>query len=176
MAKDPAKAKAATQRWREKNRARFLATKRAWRAKNRDAVRARRKAQYAANRTRELELAAAYKQENREAVAAQSARRLRADPAKNRLARSLRRAAEKRALAPWANKSHMLSFYELAPLVSEETGIPHEVGHIIPLQSKIVCGLHWEGNLQIEPVRENRSKSNRVWPDMPQTQGLIAHG
>ena len=38
------------------------------------------------------------------------------------------------------------------------------VGHIIPIQSRYVCGLHCTANLCIEPARDNYSKGNRVWP------------
>ena len=40
------------------------------------------------------------------------------------------------------------------------------VDNIVPLKSAIVCGLHWEGNLQLLTSVENIKKGNRTWPDM----------
>lgn len=79
------------------------------------------------------------------------------------------RYAERRALlsAPvWACKEKMKGFYEDAVRLSNETGIPHEVDHIVPIKSKYVCGLHCEFNLQVVPREVNRRKSNLYWPDM----------
>ena len=59
-----------------------------------------------------------------------------------------------------ADRSKILDFYKKAEFLSKKTGIPHEVDHIIPLKGEKVCGLHWEGNLQVITRSENRSKSN----------------
>lgn len=61
----------------------------------------------------------------------------------------------------WANKDKIKDIYKAARKLTESTGIPHEVDHIIPLSNKLVCGLHVENNLQILPKDENRKKYNK---------------
>jgi hypothetical protein len=61
----------------------------------------------------------------------------------------------------------MLEFYAESSRLTLETGIAHEVDHIVPLLSGLVCGLHCEANLQVITAFENQSKNNRFWPDMP---------
>lgn len=39
--------------------------------------------------------------------------------------------------------------------------------HIVPLQSKLVCGLLVPANLREIPGAENSSTGNYYWPDMP---------
>ena len=41
------------------------------------------------------------------------------------------------------------------------------VAHVVPLQSKKVCGLHCEQNLAVIPKLDNCRKKNSYWPDMP---------
>lgn len=79
-----------------------------------------------------------------------------------------RRATKLQASPEWANRFFMEEAYALAGLRSKLTGVPHDVDHIVPLQSSIVCGLHAHTNLQVIPASVNRSKNNRYWPDMPE--------
>jgi hypothetical protein len=43
----------------------------------------------------------------------------------------------------------------------QSVGLNYEVDHIIPLQGKIVSGLHTPENLQVIPTIQNRIKNNR---------------
>ena len=67
----------------------------------------------------------------------------------------------------WADLKAVEQKYTDAQWMFDVTGVKHEVDHIVPLQSKIVCGLHNDFNLQVLPVTLNRQKSNKYWPDMP---------
>lgn len=76
-------------------------------------------------------------------------------------------AAKMQATPVWANETAIRKFYAEAARLTKETGIQHQVDHIVPLQGRTVRGLHWEGNLQVIPKLENISKKNRYWPHMP---------
>jgi hypothetical protein len=77
-----------------------------------------------------------------------------------------RRAQKAKATPLWINEFFVEEAYSLSALRTKQTGIKWEVDHIVPLVSELVCGLHAEHNLQVIPESENRSKSNRHWPDM----------
>lgn len=77
------------------------------------------------------------------------------------------RAAKLQAVVSWSNKKYIDMWYEICQMEERRTGRKCNVDHIIPLQSKLVCGLHNEFNLQILFAEDNFSKGNRVWPNMP---------
>lgn len=78
-----------------------------------------------------------------------------------------RRAAKVQATPAWANDFILKEAYHLAKLRSLVFGFKWHVDHIVPLKSKIVCGLHCEANLRVIPGAANIAKGNRYWPDMP---------
>ena len=54
------------------------------------------------------------------------------------------------------------AIYAESERLTRETGIPHEVDHIYPIQGKTVTGLHHEDNLRVVPRHVNRAKGNRL--------------
>ena len=73
---------------------------------------------------------------------------------KFRLYEATRRAKQKQATPTWANLNEISNLYLNCPA-------GFDVDHIIPINSKYVCGLHVENNLQYLPSSENKSKSNK---------------
>jgi len=65
-----------------------------------------------------------------------------------------RRAVELQALPSWANLDDIKNVYQEAKYFG------YHVDHIIPLQGKLVCGLHVWDNLQLLSERDNKSKGN----------------
>lgn len=74
---------------------------------------------------------------------------------------SRRRATKLNASMPWADKEKIKGIYIECERLTRETGIRHEVDHIVPLRGKNVVGLHIESNLRVITAAENRNKSNK---------------
>lgn len=75
-----------------------------------------------------------------------------------------RRAAKLQRTPKWLTKEDkqaIKEFYTKAKQITIETKIRHVVDHIIPLQGKLVSGLHVPWNLQILTESENSQKSNK---------------
>lgn len=70
--------------------------------------------------------------------------------------------AKTSAMPPWVDRKAILAFYAAAQRRTIETGIPHHVDHIYPLQGRGFNGLHVPWNLQILTATENMSKGNRI--------------
>lgn len=66
-----------------------------------------------------------------------------------------RKAAELRAMPPWADREAIRCVYDRAALLTKLTGIPHHVDHIVPLRARNACGLHVASNLRVITAREN---------------------
>lgn len=129
--------------WRLKNKARLNAHSAKWRAANLMLARAR-VAKFN-NSEKGAEYTARYRSKHRTVIRERNARR---------------RALEKRATPKWAN------LVAIADIYADAARRKLEVDHVVPLQSKRVCGLHCEANLRPLSKRVNRQKNNRYWPGM----------
>lgn len=131
---------------------------REWKRKNPEAF----KEWYRRNVDRQSEKFKEYRRKNRDHLSKQYREWAKENPHKVNAIVAKRTAAKLKATPPWADQAAIRNFYERAAELTRATGIRHEVDHIVPLQGKTVCGLHWEGNLQVLPKTENIRKSNRM--------------
>lgn len=130
---------------------------------NRDALNKKSRDYNRANAAKKTENDRAWRSANQERERARVRAYYHADPAKGRAKASAYRALKLRATPRWLTQEHheqIASIYRCASDLSIETGIPHEVDHVIPLAGKIVCGLHVPWNLRSIPQADNRKKSN----------------
>jgi len=73
-----------------------------------------------------------------------------------------RRAARINATPSWCDHQCIADLYREAQRLTLETGIQHEVDHVIPLTGRNVCGLHIPQNMRVVTRLENRRKFNRI--------------
>lgn len=141
--------------WYKKNKEQKNVSNKAWRQKNKHKVSCYQKEWYQLNKDKRRAVGKKWEQNNKDKVNASKAKR---------------RALEKQAMPTWSDPQAIKNIYKKALELTKETGIKHEVDHIYPLQSKYMCGLHVETNLQILTKSENSAKSNRTWPGQLECQ------
>jgi hypothetical protein len=71
----------------------------------------------------------------------------------------------KLCVPPWADLQAIMAIYLEAERLTKQTGVPHEVDHIIPLKHPLVCGLHVASNLRVITEAENVRKRNSFAPE-----------
>jgi hypothetical protein len=157
-----------------------------WGKNNPDKVKAKNKAYYLSNRDEVRDATRRYYEENKESVLVKQkpyrkeyyarnrdviriyrARYLQSNPDKHCAVQGKRRADKLKATPGWADADKIKAIYRLGRDMTELTGIEHHVDHIVPLKSKLVCGLHCESNLRVVDAVSNLTKGNTYWPDMP---------
>lgn len=114
-----------------------------------------------ANPEKAKEIWQAFHHRNKEKRAAQHAEWAGRNRGKRNATSAKRKAAKLRATPKWVNWGKVRAIYRQAKRLQDFTGVPMHVDHIVPLQGDNVCGLHWEGNLQILSASENIAKFNR---------------
>lgn len=89
-----------------------------------------------------------------------------ANPERVRYYHGKRRAAKLNALPLWANLEAINQIYINCP-----EGF--SVDHVLPLQGKLICGLHVPENLQYLTPSENSSKRNHFAPYIQSSDGSV---
>lgn len=135
--------------------------------------RAKARQHYADNRERQIELTREYRKKNREQILEKNRARYMANPEPAKAAAEKRRAARIQRTVPWSDDEKMNEIYRASREISEITGVPHDVDHVMPMQGRGVSGLHHQDNLLIVPRSVNASKSNKFEPgDLPPRAGI----
>ncbi len=71
------------------------------------------------------------------------------------------RARKRLATPSWCEHREIIALYNESRMLTQTTGVPHQVDHIIPLVHPLVCGLHCIANLRIVTEHENKTKHNK---------------
>lgn len=130
---------------------RMVAKNRRYYAENADAVNAQKRGYWHENRDRMSVAHSDWVAENREVVRESNASRK----------RLIRQATPK-----WVDRRAIRAVYAEARRLELETGLPHHVDHVIPIQGKTVCGLHVPWNLRPLHAPLNIGKKNKLLPEL----------
>jgi hypothetical protein len=137
--------------YRESNRDYYTAKSKEWRKSNPELVKQRNAEQYQGNRDGNIRRVRDWQQAN---------------PDKHCEIQVRRYASVRSSQPTWADRAAISDVYKTAAEM-RKSGLDVQVDHIVPLRSKLVCGLHVQSNLQIIERKLNLVKNNRLWPDMP---------
>ena len=171
--------KARTKKYRDEHKEKAKAYQKVWYEENKEKAIAAAKAYNLANKEKRKTYSKKYSEKNKEKINARTKAWykknkekkqayykawIKSNPGKATAFNNKRRAAKLQRTVSWSNKDLIEQVYKQAKELTIETGEPYHVDHIIPLQGKLVSGLHVETNLQILSAHDNTSKSNKFQP------------
>lgn len=158
--KNPDKIKAAVQRWSAANPERKKETFKAWCEVNRDEMLRKQREWWAANADEQRVKQAEWRAANKEHIAMKNAQWRRDNPGKDLAISRGKKAAKIQRTPTWSDKDKIAAIYEEAAAM-RALGIDVHVDHIVPLQGKLVSGLHVHNNLQLLLAADNLTKRNK---------------
>ena len=133
-----------------------------WYLRNKELAKERAKAWALANPEKVTKKNKTYKTKNKEKVTGYNKQWWSENKDKRAAYEGKRRAAELQRTPAWDPDAHLIiAKYQLAAMLTQASGIPHHVDHIIPLQGRNVSGLHVFSNLRVIPGSDNVKKSNK---------------
>jgi len=128
------------------------------------AYRANARLWYANNKQRVIDYQKEYVRKNKIKSRAWKKKWVQANPDKVCAKTAQYNAKKIQRTPPWLTALHLQqieNFYTRSCKLTKETGVQHSVDHIVPLQGKLVSGLHVPWNLQILTAVENSAKGNK---------------
>lgn len=159
--------KAKSRKWHSENKLHVCERSKSWRLANLEKAAESSREWAKNNKDRLLTRVTKWQKENPEKVS-KFKKNYRENNIEYYVAKCAERRAKKLMAKPlWANDFIINEAYSLARLRTKMFGYKWNVDHIVPLQSRLVCGLHCEANFRVIPATANIAKRNRHWPEMP---------
>jgi len=143
--------------YRQENKEKIKAQRKAYRQENKEEIKAQRKAYRQKNKEKIKLQIKAYRQEHKEEIKAYDKAYKQENRERRRSWEAKRRSAKLNRTPAFANLDNIKQVFLHCP---KNKVVDHE----IPLQGKIVSGLHVETNLQYMTWSENSSKGNKFEP------------
>ena len=141
------------------------ACKKAYSEKNKEKENLRTKEWAKNNSEKRKAIQAAWRKKNKEKMAIHSKNWRENNRSEYNALQAKRRAIKTQSIPNWLTKEHykeISEFYKMAKDLDKIFPWKQHVDHIVPLNNKLVCGLHTPWNLQILSSFLNQSKNNRL--------------
>jgi len=136
--------------------------KKEWYERNKELTKERARARDLANPEQAAARKTKWREENREQHNAYNRKWNKNNKPVKAALECKRRAVQLQRTPSWDPDAHLIvAKYQVAAMLSQASGTPYHVDHIIPLQGKNVSGLHVFSNLRVIPGVENVKKSNK---------------
>jgi len=148
--------------WRKENKEQTRLAQKAYREANPGTLKARKLKYRLENLEAEKRRNKAYRKANLDKISLANKAWRKANPEKVSAYSQARKAARRGATPAWAKtkkgKAEIREIYQDSRIKSDYSGKQHHVDHVIPLQGKIVTGLHCADNLRISRAYNNMTK------------------
>jgi hypothetical protein len=150
--------------WRLANKERIAKQKKEYNLKNKEKIAQHKKEYYLKNKEKIDSRNIEYNKKNREILTKKRIEWAAKTPGRNAAYIRKYQASKKNRTPAWLTEQDMVvirCFYSVAKMYNRVSNEKWHVDHVVPLNGKIVSGLHVPGNLCVVPAKENHLKNNK---------------